>query len=294
MQKPFLILSWLLILAACTERMDITTDNATPRLVITGYITTDPMPHIISISQTIGYFGPNNIKTHSDATVKINNELLMPVGNGQYVTNPSFYGVPGKEYVLDVELDYDENGIPEHYTATTTMPPMHELDSVSLAPVMRSEPSADPLLFIMVHFQDVKNVENTFGVHFYINGEKYSNRIQRYFLNNFGDRAADGDYIHFPLIPGYLLRKEMTWDNKETKYLYTGDILTVELNMLEKNYFEFIRTAILEINGGVPLFAGPPANIPGNISGGALGIFGAYTASRKSIRIDEKYGFPSP
>jgi hypothetical protein len=290
MRNIFILMSCFLC-AACTERMDIVTDNAVPRLVITGCITTDTMPHIISISQTVGYFGNEEVKTFSNAVVKINGDLLIPLGDGRYATNASFYGVPGQTYALDVELDYDDNGVAEHYTAQTTVPPMHTLDSASLHIALTSA-ADDPVWSIFVHFQDQPGL-NTYGAHLYVRSPQYSiqftNKLQYYFLNMFGKTTAEGQYIHFPV---FFVQKELRWDEDNKLPLCTGDTLTVELNELTEVYYDFLRSAKREINGGNPLFTGPPANVPGNISGGALGVFGAYTVSRQFIVLEEKYGFP--
>jgi hypothetical protein len=266
--------------------MDITTDNAAPRLVITGCITTEAMPHIISISQTVGYFGNEEVKTYSDAIVKINDVRLHSLGSGQYATAASFVGTPGQTYALDVELDYDGNGIPEHYTAETTVPAMHVLDSVSLQLAIST--TTDPVWAIFVHFQDQPG-PNTYGAHLYINDMQYTSKIQRYYVNVFGETTAEGQYINFPV---FSIRRELNWDEDEKIHLYTGDNITFELNELNTVYYDFLRAAKREISGGNPLFAGPPANVPGNISGGALGVFGAYTISRKSVILEEKHGFP--
>jgi hypothetical protein len=269
--------------------MDIVTDNAVPRLVIIGCITTDTMPHVISVSQTVGYFGDEEVKTYPDAIVKIDGDRLVSLGDGRYVTDASFFGVPEQTYVLDVELDYDGNGVAEHYTAQATVPLMHTLDSISLHLMSASITDDDPVWSVFVHFQDLSG-PNTYGAHLYIDDTQYTNKIQYYYLNMFGKTAAEGQYIHFPV---FFMRKEMNGNEEDSKiYLYTGDIITVEMNELSEVYYDFLHAAQREISGGNPLFAGPPANVPGNISGGALGVFGAYTVSRQFVVLEEEYGFP--
>jgi hypothetical protein len=73
--------------------------------------------------------------------------------------------------------------------------------------------------------------------------------------------------------------------------LEPGDTISIELNCLSEDYYNFIRTASLEVSGGNPLFAGPPANVPGNISNGAVGILGVSTVSRKSLILPETEHF---
>ncbi len=273
------LLSFLFLtgMAACTERMDISTDNPTPRLVITGYITTEKAEHIIQVSRTVGYFGHESPKLYSNASVKINNIPLKNLENGNYCTAPDFYGKPDSTYKLEVWVDFDEDGEDEYYTASATMPSYPVLDSVSFIKITGNK----PYWFALVHFRDVPG-PNHYGAHLYLNRVdvpplKYSKNIPHYFLNPFNERAAEGDNIVFPT---YVIQEEMNWINDEKIMLHRGDTIMLELNLLSPEYFEFIRTAKEEIEGGNPLFAGPPANVPGNISGNALGIFGAYTVSR--------------
>jgi hypothetical protein len=264
--------------------MNLSSDYITPQLVITGYITTDTMAHKIQVRRTADYFGKEPQQVYSDAVVKINGVLLQPVGGGEYHPDSSFYGVSGATYTLEVWVDFDEDGAAEHYTANTVMPEMHVLDGVSLASIHPGD--TQPPWMLMVHFQDLPG-PNNFGVHLYIHqvsGQKiwYSEQLRRYFINNFGDHAAEGQYISFPAL-SYVIMDEMWWYEDERIKLHPGDTLIAELNTLSPEYFEFVRSAQQEISGGNPLFAGPPANMPSNIQGGALGIFGAYTASRQRI-----------
>ena len=283
----------LLLLLGCREQIEIHTDNADPRLVITGYITTDTMAHVVSISQTIGYFGSETPKTYDNAVVTINGKLLHALGDGRYATDEGFHGELGETYLLEAYVDVDNSGQPQYYYASATMPPMHVLDSIALR-FFRYDHHGAPTWVIYVNFQDIEGVPNLFGAHLYINSEKYSNKLLRYFLNDFDETAGDGRYIRFPLIPEYIIRSTIwrDYDKGTILYLYTGDTLTVEFNMLDRQYFNYIQAAKSEAMGSNPLFAGPPANVPCNIHGGALGIFGAYTTSRQSLIITEEYGFP--
>lgn len=280
------------ILSSCTERIDINTDNAAPQVVITGYITTEAKVHTVTVAQTVRYIGMDMPKTFSNAKVTINGIPLSGMGDGVYGTDPGFYGEPGKTYRLEVELDVNGDGILSYYSAEAVMPVMHTLDSIYLLPVSPDMDMNNPHWLMMVNFMDVKDVPNYFGAHLYINEVKYSNSLHRYFLNENGETTADGQYIVFPLVPEFILRKEMSWNDEHDLLLYTGDTLTVELNMMDGPYYEFIRTAKKEIAGSNPVFAGPPANVPGNIQGDAIGIFGAYTVNRKSLVLKKEYGFP--
>jgi hypothetical protein len=75
-------------------------------------------------------------------------------------------------------------------------------------------------------------------------------------------------------------------DQGETdERLLPGDEVTVELNSISSDYSEFLRGAQTESFGSIPLFSGPPANVKGNISNGAIGFFAAYTTSRARVKL---------
>ncbi len=278
---------------SCTERINIDVDNAVPQVVITGRITTDTTVHTVTVAQTMRYFGIEAPKTFSNATVTINDALLQSLGNGVYGTDPGFYGEPGKKYQLKVELDVNDDGHTSYYTAEAVMPPMHRLDSIYLRPLIPDMDMTNPHWVIIANFMDIKDVPNLFGGGLWINEINFSENLRRYFLNFNDEMAADGQYIRFPLVPEFILRKDMNRNDEEEDFLlYTGDMITVELSMLDKPYFDYLRAAKTEISGSNPVFAGPPANVPSNIQGGALGIFGAYTVSRQSLVLKREHGFP--
>src|SRR5690606_10410340 len=87
------------------------------------------------------------------------------------------------------------------------------------------------------------------------------------------DLLVDGNPIRIPIF---------------TTEFQLGDSVEVELQSIDKNVFKFYQTmsAVASEAAGGP-FSATPANPESNIKGGALGVFGAYTSSRKTIVIVE-------
>ncbi len=71
----------------------------------------------------------------------------------------------------------------------------------------------------------------------------------------------------------------------ENEKLVSGDEITVELNIITKEYAGFIWDAQSELWGSNPLFSGPPANVKGNLNNGAIGFFAAYTTNRVTMKV---------
>ena len=87
------------------------------------------------------------------------------------------------------------------------------------------------------------------------------------------DRFFNGSYTNGASIA------ELDQSKPEEK-LSEGDTITAEVNNIGKDYANFIWDAQSELFGSNPLFSGPPANVKGNISNGAIGFFAAYSVTR--------------
>jgi hypothetical protein len=71
----------------------------------------------------------------------------------------------------------------------------------------------------------------------------------------------------------------------EANQLEEGSIITLQMGGITRDYYKFIEGVQREKRRQLPLFSGPPANAPGNVSGGALGFFSAFSASYVSVRF---------
>ena len=67
--------------------------------------------------------------------------------------------------------------------------------------------------------------------------------------------------------------------------LIPGDVVKLEVASVTSEYANFVWAVQAEVNGQNPLFSGPPANITGNMSNGAVGFFAAYSLSKKTIVV---------
>ena len=284
-----LLLLLFALLQGCTYPMELKSEGMEPHLVITGLISTDPGPYMVEISATTPYFNlelPVNIQAEE---VRIGGELLVWDPSGVYVTASTFTAEEGETYVLEVWIDFDGDGEIEYYQASTTVPYIHTLDALSLRSLMPS--GNDTPFLLMAGFLDTPG-EDYYGAALWVNNVLYSNRILRYYVHTLNEYSQDGEYLRYP-IPEWIITGSLVWDNEQTFDLYAGDELTVELQTLSKEYYLYLQQAKIEKNQNFPLFSGPRGNVTGNISGGALGIFGSYASSRRSVTLPECPGLPS-
>lgn len=263
----------LILVYACTERIDIKLDDSYTRLVVDGAITTDTVPQRVTLSKSTDYFYNQTSPMVTDATVSISDgELtfyLNEYSPGVYQTGPFVYGVPGKTYTLNIRLATPVGGYSE-YTASSTIHPVTAPDSIGL--LFHPDWSTSGLWEVRVYLQEPPTVDY---YRFLIsrNDKMLSDSLNDWFVTD--DKFFNGNYTNGATI-AYLQQ------DSPDGGLVPGDKITVEMNSIGKEYFNFLLDAQDELRGSNPLFSGPPANVKGNINNGAVGFFAAYSATRSS------------
>ncbi|MDR2585551.1 MAG: DUF4249 domain-containing protein [Prevotellaceae bacterium] len=278
---------------ACTEPIDLWNDGMEPKLVITCILTDSVINSYggdfyinrnqVVISKTTPFFDTVfNIQTVDNATVWLDSELLIKGPPGFYLTEDDFCAIPGKTYTLEVHCDVNGDGKEEIFTAVTTVPPKYKLDSLTLSPLPLIR---DYMALINLHFDDPWD-HRYFGAKLTNedDGSCYSDRILRYSLIRLNAFLSDDKYRSVP-VTDWIIRHEMPHNNKEKYFVFAGDTLSVEFEALSKEYWQFLEAAKTELSPNNPMFSGPRSNVPTNIKGGAIGIFGSFTSSRAVIQI---------
>ena len=259
------------MLGSCVERIDIELDDSYTRLVVDGAITTDTMSHIVLLSKTTSYYYNQPAPAITGAQVQISDGQevydLKEDSPGIYRTDSSVFGVVGETYTLNIKLASLIGGYTD-YTAVSTLYPVSQLDSVSLA--FHSDWSEDGIWEVKCFVQDPPSAD---FYRFMIskNGKMLSDTLDEWFVTD--DRFFNGNYAYGAPV-AYLQQ------DKYDEILKEGDTVTVEMNSIGAEYANFIWEAQSEVRGSNPLFSGPPANVKGNINNGASGFFAAFSASR--------------
>jgi hypothetical protein len=269
--KIVIILLLALMAAACTERIDIKLDDSYIRLVVDGSITTDTLAHTVVLTKTTSYYFNQPAPMVTGATVSISTGVirydLKEVKPGVYCTEPTVYGIAGSIYTLNIRLSAQLGGYTE-YTASSTLNPVSPLDSVML--LYHPDWSESGFWEVRSFFQDPPT-KDYYRFLLSRNNEILSDTLDEWFVTD--DIFLNGNYAYD--IPVAFL-DQSTGDER----LISGDLLTVEMNSIGKDYAEFLLDAQSELMGSNPLFGGPPANVKGNINNGAIGFFAAYSISR--------------
>ena len=255
----------------CTERIDIELDSTYQRLVVDGFITTDTTSHVIKLTKTTDYYYNQEPPTVSGAMVQIsdnegNTVTLTESDPGIYKTPPDFYAEIGKTYSLNIYLQEEINGHKD-YTASNTVLEIYPIDSISLA--FRPDWSDEGFYEVQCWYQDPL-VTNFYQFNIFKNDILMTDTIDKRFVTD--DLLYNGSYTN-GIGVGWLDQ------SVEREVVHPGDTITFQAANITEEYANFIWTLQQEISFQTPLFSGPPANIEGNISNGAIGYFAAYSLS---------------
>jgi hypothetical protein len=270
--KTALSVFFLAMLWGCTEEIDLKLNSTYRRLVVDAVVTTDTTSHYVKLTYSGDYFQNEAMKGVVDAKVFLSDgidelELLpAPVDEGLYLTPPDYYGVEGRTYSLTISnVDVDGNGEMETYTSQSYLSPVVKVDSVGIG-----FHKIYNLWQILLYAKDPIERENFYMFKVFRNDSLISDAYDEVVVAD--DMLFDGNDVNGVWVVALDA-------NEPAEDLKKGDKVTLVMNSIDKPFFDFLTALQVETTPRNPLFSGAPANIPGNISNGALGVFAAYSTS---------------
>ena len=272
-----LLVSISAIFSNCTERIDINPDDSYTRLVVDGKFTTDTTRHTIKLSKTADYFSNKPAPPVKNAQVTINDSIeLHEDSAGYYRTGPNVFGIPGQTYTLKIQnVDINNDGNSETYTARSTMQSISKADSIDIA--YQKFPGIGQFWEILLYAKEPKG-EDFYIFKTYKNDTLLTDSLGEWQVQD--DEFFDGSYMDG--IPVQTLQEDKTDEIVREK-----DTITLEINGITEKYHHFFHEMMAEIRQSNPLFSGSPANMTTNIktTGGtnAVGFFAVYSVSRISM-----------
>lgn len=276
----------LLLVVACTARIDIATEDAPERLVIYGYITNTTRQQEVRLTRSSGYFAHTAPEGVHNAIVTLNTpngEIRLEEADddsGYYRTPFDFPGEEGETYTLRVSVDFDGDGTPEVFEASSPMPYAAPLDSIGY----KESTVFDDVIEIQLYGQVPPNEENYFSFHLAINEVMLTDSLSEFFI------ISDEYLVHdqFNGLSCFYLDQE-----EEKSRLLAGDRISLYIHVLSKEYAYFLEHAASEVGGSIPIFSGPPANVETNIRSihnpnniPVSGFFSAYAQSEAKKRYE--------
>ncbi len=267
------------LLYSCTEEITMPFDSTYARLVVDGSITTDTMKHKVRLTLSGDALYNQPVQVISNAVVTISdgsNEFTLHENiqnKGIYETDSTVYGVPGRTYTLLISnVDVNDDGLFEDYSAQSYLKKENPIDSIQIEYDGRIPGYAGWIISLFA--PEIGGGRNFYLMKAYKNNVLLTDSTYEY--NYMSDNTGfNGGY--FDGFPVYMLQKAKI-DEKVQK----GDTVTLEMDGINEDYFNFISDYIQEYNPKIPIFSGPSANISTNIEpkGKAVGFFAAYSIAR--------------
>lgn len=264
MRNALYIICAALFFTSCEKVLNLELDEADKTLVIDAQMYEGQAEFVVKISQTTSYYDNAAEPQISDATVELVNKDGMQYafenkGNGNYAAI-EFLPEPGMSYTLSVT----QAGVT--YTATATMPKSLPLDSIRYE--YEDEPFfGDAGYQIYCEVEDPAGENNYYRVNITLNGDRLD-KGEDLFL--FDDQYTDGNRIEIPLF---------------NQVFQANDTIIMDMLTMDADVYFYLNGLAELVSGGGGSAA--PANPKSNFNNGALGYFGAYTKSSKTVILPQ-------
>jgi len=286
-------------LFSCTEEIDITLRSGDVRLVVEGGIGIDTISHTIILSRTTSFFeDPTEPLYVVGATVTITefDENMQETGRifrltetrpGHYQTDDTVFGLQHHTYRLTIVLN-EAIGGHTTYTADAFFPPIADRIDALVAvrgtnflwQIFGGAPDTTRVGWnLLLWATDPPGRQN-----FYIfvtskNGVALNDTLTRFLMLDNAMIAEDG--IGLTGLPIAFIPDD------SPSAVSPGDTLGMEIRGISAEYYRWITEFRNIYSGQNPMFGGAPANIRGNISGGAIGFFWAHGNRRAYVIAGE-------
>lgn len=286
--KRFLFAAALLWAAwGCTEPIDIDASQSGGQMVVYSMLMDEVTNQRVTVQRTVPYFSPAGTVDWVE-----NAQVTITASTGQtypaewnakakaYLTIERFATAPNVTYELSVTVD----GV--NYRASATVLPPVVFDRITIEPVAHEVVSFSDLDIFQVKLYG----QDPPGRNFYIFRVEVNGEV-RNMLDNWmyiGDRMfQDGkiDGLRFMNFLGEPDPESEKEDGDDYWWAGPGSRISVLVSNVSEEMMDFVADVQPSDNGGNPLFGGPPHNADSNISGGALGYFGAIYSTRLSAVV---------
>jgi len=275
MNKKILSLIALLtlLMAACTEKINLKLDETYTRLVVDGYIKNDTGGYKINLTKTSDYFANvpsprvvNAAVSLSDGSTVVQLMETVPGISGVYVTDNAFAGVIGRNYKLNIQLAEAIAGN-TNYSAACELLRVTKLDSIQT--IFDASLGKEGIWEVKLFAKDPPGQKNYYLLNLYHNGKLWSDSINKVVVSD--NQFFEGNYING-------LKVFFIDNSRKYETLHERDTIMLELSAITKEYFDFINQ-VKQSGFNIPFFTGPPANVVGNVDNGGVGFFAAYSSS---------------
>ena len=272
--KSFVTIGFAVLLLGCSPEPDLSAIPSTPKLVIDGRIEDGAFPRVL-LTTSMSYFDELDsasirelVVTTAKVTVSTADQseiLTLQRDENQFppfvYSGTAIKGVVGKTYTLTVSW----RG--ETYSATTTIPPVAEIDRLWFETV----PGFETKGYVYGQFTDDGNAQNYYRI--FTQRVNKDNRFIPVYLSAIGDEYFNGKSFTFSLLRG----PDNFSNIEDDLYFEKGDTVKVKFCTIDRAHFDFWRTVERELYMLGNPFSSSGNDVISNIdNGNALGVWGGY------------------
>ncbi len=238
--------------------------------MVDGKLTGDSTEtHTIILTESTSYFynQPPPPVTNADVSVKGDDGssiLLSEQDPGVYLLPEGFKSKIGVNYSLDIDLEKEIDGHIK-YTASSSTPSIG--DTVYIGLQYQPDWGEKGYYVVQCYYWDPLG-PNWYMFDIYKNDTLLTDTISEKQVVD--DTFYDGGFTN-GIGVGYLDQ------SRKDQVLKPGDVISFRASSITEGYANFVWEVQDEVSFSTPLFSGPPANVVGNLSDGAIGYFTSYS-----------------
>lgn len=267
--KYLSIISLLVILlsTSCTKKIDIDlNDEENKRLVVDALFSTyGQAQHEVKLSMSANYYSADAPTNVSGASVVVsdgsNSFTFSDAGNGIYKSSLGAAAIANKDYTLTINYDG------KTYTASNYCDSVPNLDTIVLE-ANYVDGSVTEIEDYTIKFttQELVGFGDYYAWKIYVNGEHRNNTVSEQ-LSQSDEFLPDGSYLY---------ELELT----SIDDIESGDTVMVAQHAISKDTYDAYFAILFQTDFRGGIFDSPPANVPTNLSEGAVGLFSVSGESR--------------
>lgn len=256
-------------MSGCTKIIDLELNDAeNQKLVVDAWFTTEAKQHEVKLTLTTSYFENETAPTATGATVYITDGVTnIPFNEeepGIYKSAPTAKA----DYHTNYKLHIDYNG--EVYESETYVDSVAPVDSIT------ASPGYDLLgdyygMDINIWTQELHGLGDHYLWRIFINGELETDTLNEIDFET-DEYLPDGVYF-------------TEWPITYSEGAVSGDVVKLEQHHISKETYDLIMAVMLETDWRGGIFDSPPANVPTNISNGAVGFFIATAVASNTTTV---------
>ncbi len=269
MKNLLIISAAVLFFSSCTKIIELDlNDDDNQRLVVDAWFTTEPSEHEVKLTLTTSYFQNEEAPKATGANVYVTDGVtqipFLEAEPGVYKTAPG----TAAQFHTNYTLHIDYNG--ESYEATSYVDTVADLDSLSVEPWYNSNNEFTGY-DVFMWTQELPGTGDYYLWRLWVNDELKTDTLNEIYFET-DQFLPDGLYFS-------------NWNIEYTEEAVAGDTLTLEQHRISKETYDTYYAMMLETEWRGGIFDSPPANVPTNLTNGALGFFMTSAEDRMSVVV---------